>query len=545
MKKIFLSFFILVFHASFCVSQNVKKRSIASIESLLLSEGGKINSFYQTNASFILADGISMTDRESKTIYLGKEDLDLFSSRLNISELRLLIRLILSHEIGHILQQELIIFSSQNDFIFETQADVYAGYYLQNSLIDENVDFYKNVFGNIFNVNRPFDQNFIDNSIKIDTEISKILNFFFDLGEEMDNGHHPVGKERKEAVKSGFQYAIAFRFKDFSGNKTDKFQLEKVTEFTNKLFESIDYNWPENFNTWSLRKAKKIIHFNGDLNKYITMNNISYSLDNLFKSTFFKFNLSLKNLSPYKILFSISVEAYPKNILGTDAESLSFPPYCKNEQVIINPFTVYDLSDSIRFEGNQFNMPIPKSPMTSDVKYSFELYDSSDLAKVPPKISFPIKRRNYVRNLPYIMHRIYNSTIDNCAELRASPYFVNEIGDSTTGFFLGSFSDWNNVIDIFKNRVSSAKIFFYQGNDSIRAQTIFESCRSQIQSLNFIDNQDVEHYGESPIDRTSFVGYEYVSLGRVPKVGNHYWPLLLQKSEESSVMLLFVNEKKQ
>lgn len=542
MKKLTLHLLLLIsFHCNGQIHRLEFKNSTQTINlnQLIKSVASKVNEYFNSEIRFILAEGSSYADKSKKTVYIGLADILLFSRSIDDGQLPLLVSIIASHEIGHILQDEIGQTSSANNFLYETQADIYAGSYLFYEIISSD-DILKTQLAEKFNTSAS---EISDNLNRLDKDLNFILDVYFYLGENYDNEFHPNGSQRKKAIKSGFNFSMVdcFYYIPIAGFAKQKIK-KSISQTSESFLNNIDYITNETYNSWSLRQAKKIIHYDPDISNYIIFSPVESNINN----GYLHFEMRVKNVAsfPINLLFSFEGdykgEFGSKNISFTSIHSLT-----KNIKKNILAESSLTIVDSIEFGYNNVFYPSIIQPTHPEFKYAYEIPNQSkNTLNIEPHI--PLKSNNIIERLPVIIYNVSENTSSNCSNLRASPLFVNDIEHSDTGNFLCYYSDWHIIADLSNNDLSRLYFGIYEGSDIKTAASIFENCKKKMipnDSLNIIQYISIE---EVNTDREVRIRYEPMNL--LPEIRPHSWILIYQKpysdNSSCSVVLLYIPKRK-
>ncbi len=210
-------------------------------------------------------------------IAVNLEELKEFARRGNIQQLRQYISFILAHEKTHQIQ-----FLRYPDFkysmsdvrekrLYECQADIFAG-----KLLIET----QKLTGQK------------DNDKVIKESITDALQVAFLMGSEQfsDDTSHPSHEERRTAVRLGMTAGLLVVFQQVEGlNQKDPVLVQQL------LSEKLNMFSGEDLISWSLRSAKRIIHYNRDASKDIVLSTHDLKWDENSSNPFVSYNYVYKN----------------------------------------------------------------------------------------------------------------------------------------------------------------------------------------------------------------------------------------------------------
>jgi hypothetical protein len=528
----------------------------ARLDSLVQSEGEQINAYFHAHISFKISEGASFTDRDNHIVYAGLKEIRSFSRMIEAKQFPLLVRLILAHESGHILQRKLPYYSAGNIYLNECQADMYAGNYMEAQVISEYHKFYEAIFKMALHLENPSpdETKRLDESRRrMNKDIETVLGVFFSLGQDFGNTDHPNGMQRRKAANEGFNYGFVSAMDTLALAAVKSFDKDDYTDHAWQVYQedmlriagTFDKQKADDFNSWSLRQAKKIIHFNPELSLYMTIGNLQLKDTSVKGEHYQKFKVGIRNDAPFKISFSALIQGEPQDQLAVkDSELISVPTYGKILSATLAPHTTVILEDSIAYD-NGYDTPVLISPLMSDFQYAFDFADTSQ-HPVSALLPIPLKPKNMIEHLPFMMSQIYNSVKSNCETLRASPFFVEDIRHPENRTCLCYYSDWSISANIVQNKLSKITIVLFEGKGEAKGKAIFTLAKNKISAMNH--STEFQHYtakvlNEKPGDQ----GWDFGAVPLLPGIAPHHWQLLYSAPKSPAVnyqiALVYLNKR--
>ena len=204
----------------------------------------------------------------------------------NEALMRQSIRFILAHELWHIRQFKLYgndIFQRSADEVrlYECQADVAGGLTILSSLKGGKSlpDFLRQVANLAYSVGIP----------------------------DEPGGRHPTSEQRRTSVKFGFTYAAATD--GFLPSLKSELGDEGARKFQDGLAHSIGLKPNEDFEKWSLRECRLIIHLDSAAVQAVVLRQASIVYNHDPNSPFVHFDIPYVNISTRPILLNIVVQS--------------------------------------------------------------------------------------------------------------------------------------------------------------------------------------------------------------------------------------------
>lgn len=201
-------------------------------------------------------------------IMIGRANIRSWLTNAGITRPREAIRLLLAHEMTHILQYKIYGLDAvlsqypENRRIFEAQADMLAGRYLTLTSTD--------------------------GAASLDRTMGEASLLLFDLGDpEIGAAFHPSKEKRRTAVRYGMTMGLAVRdLNDIDG---------AVRASGRRLLDNLSYGPSDSPFSWSFLESKKVVHFGSDvLQDFDAVADPQCSLFTSGGNSFIRFRLSYK-----------------------------------------------------------------------------------------------------------------------------------------------------------------------------------------------------------------------------------------------------------
>jgi len=418
----------------------------------------------------------------SSGIILSKKVLDYYKNQVSPNFFPSVIDFVIAHELAHQMQfksygDDMIKSAScEKKSLYECQADIISGA----------------IFAKMNGFNDP--QNLPESKLGA---LSSIFQFVYDIGDqEFALTTHPSHLQRRNAIRFGMTFAMA------SGKWPDS--------YNQNLIKGSDIKDGEQLLPWSLKTAKRIIHYPSSAAKNVDViamyNDKSVSVwDTSGNHPYLNYSNSFKNIGNKPLLIFAQYKIVGKNRLRPgDPRLIDRQGLSDNFSFTLQPNEVFLCKGSLnwKFLSDKELMPAEVFPPDNEALYNAEFLD--DQLNVSVDDGCPVFAYNASSSA------IPDQTIELALE-RANSASINNFDDLINGFatqttqFLKYRSSYTfpdargasvESLKRKKETIHYLSVDIYTGSSKIAAQQSFDKIRKKIFDYDKIIKQDLSDYSK-------------------------------------------------
>lgn len=274
---------------------------------------------------------------------------------IGISYKKDIIRLVLAHELGHILQYQFYS-NIHGSLLYECQADIIAGYLLFQLAMNDLILW--NQQAGITDIDNP---KYVDRMKQLNDKVLASLSAIFRAGSNvLDNKTHPSNEERRLALRDGFNYGTMWLYTEVMPNipelKGQPLSKADIKKMASRFRQNVNYLPADNLITWSYRQSKKITHDNllncKDILVYTTID-----WDTSADSPFAYYEQKIINKGNKTLTLSFDNQVYTAR--RTDAANSLYwnLQSSRSYSFTLSPGQVREISDSLEWIATKDYMP--------------------------------------------------------------------------------------------------------------------------------------------------------------------------------------------